>query len=94
MKLVNGDYTGTYWTFVTPDKQFNDVSRLIIQNTYNNQYLCAHRGRNEWKRNGESTFLITHANIKMGADQLIWNIQANGGSSIEEKKNLSNAQII
>jgi hypothetical protein len=30
----------------------------------------------------------------MGADQLIWNIQANGGSSIEEKKNLSNAQII
>jgi hypothetical protein len=68
VKLVSGDYTGTYWRFVTPVKQFNDSSRLIIQNTYNNQYLCASRNRNEWKRNGESSFLITHANIKMGPD--------------------------
>ena len=30
----------------------------------------------------------------MGADQIIWNIQANGGSSVEEKKNLTNAQLI
>jgi hypothetical protein len=66
VKLVSGDYTGTYWRFVTPEKHFNDNSRLIIQNTYNNQYLCANRNRNEWKRNGEYTFLITHANIKMG----------------------------
>lgn len=30
----------------------------------------------------------------MGADQIIWNIQTNGGSSVEEVKNLSNAQLI